>query len=87
MNARFQASGTSPTERSWLNRMVRGVHKVCFNCLNKIGGKPSGPQLDLFLRLVIDRITSDSLTTIVSKKNCSVEHFDNLVQFYYQTIC
>ena len=35
-------------------------------CLNRIGGKPSGPQLELVLSLLMDWRTSLSLITILS---------------------
>ena len=41
MNAPFQASGTSPTEISWLNRVVRGRHRTYFKRLNNVGGQKS----------------------------------------------
>jgi len=40
---------------------------MCFKRLNRIGGKPSGPQLQLHLSLSIDDITSAASITICSR--------------------
>ena len=61
-----QLSGTMPTEISW----AKGSLRQCLSRLNKTGGSPLGPQLELVFNLLIDCITSFALILIFS----SIQH-------------
>ena len=57
--------GTAPIEISWLYINASGWLRQNFRRLKKMGGKPSGPQLELVFNLLIDRNTSVSLISML----------------------